>query len=188
MFILSSPTELSAVPTAVPDRTSTHQKMGLAAVLVTLAVPVILAGPVAAVVGAHVIAAAAAVVDVRSRRIPNRLVVLVVVAAALGVVAASSPGDAASDAVLGAVGLGGPMLLIHLLSPASIGFGDVKLGAALGAVLGPLGPTLALVALCLASGATAVVGLSTRRRELPLGPGLVIGSAVAAALSGNSWS
>ena len=54
MFILSSSTELSAVPTAVPDRTPTHAVALLAGVLAALAVAVVRAGPIVVLVGSDV--------------------------------------------------------------------------------------------------------------------------------------
>jgi leader peptidase (prepilin peptidase)/N-methyltransferase len=71
------------------------------------------------------------------------------------------------------------MFLMHLASPSALGFGDVKLGAVLGAALGLIDPRLGLVALCVAAAVTSVVGLARHRESLPLGPGLVLGATIA---------
>lgn len=124
----------------------------------------------------------AAAVDLRVGRIPNRLVALAGAAAIAGTAAealASDPGRALAGPWLGSAAFAGPLLLAHLVSPRSIGFGDVKLAAVSGAALGLVDARLGLVALCVATGATAAVGLVRRRAQLPLGPGLVAGTALA---------
>lgn len=136
----------------------------------------------------------AALVDLDERRLPNRLVAIA--AALTAAVLALSVGvdlalglDADVAGLLGDVGIGiglmaGPLLVMHLASPAAMGFGDVKAAAVLGSGLGTVDAQLPLVALLLASAATAAWGLATRRRSLPFGPGLVVGSAWTLALSG----
>ena len=72
-----------------------------------------------------------------------------------------------------------------------MGFGDVKLGAALGAGLGLVDPRTSVLALCLGSIATAAVGVARRRVSMPVAPGLVLGAAMsvglAAALEERAW-
>jgi leader peptidase (prepilin peptidase)/N-methyltransferase len=72
-----------------------------------------------------------------------------------------------------------PLLLLHLVSPSAMGFGDVKLAVVLGAAVGVLDWQLAVPALALAAGATATVGVVTRARTIPFGPGLLAGALVA---------
>ena len=133
----------------------------------------------------------AALVDVVDRRLPDRLVLAAGgwFAGATLVVSAfdgfSRPPDLAA-AALGAGMMAGPLLALHLVSPTSMGFGDVKAAVVLGCALGTVHPQLPLVGLLLACGATAVVGLLGRRRSLPFGPGLVAGSACAL-LTSNTW-
>lgn len=135
-----------------------------------------------------VVAAVAAVIDARSGRIPDTLVVsalvptLVVVGAAM---TGTSGAGALGAAVLGAVTFAGPIFVVHLVSPQAIGFGDVKLAAALGAALGLIDPRLGLPALCVAAGSTAAVGLARRRSALPFAPGLVIGTIAALVIAGQ---
>ena len=74
----------------------------------------------------------------------------------------------------GALVLATPLLALHLIAPTSMGFGDVKAAAALGATLGLVQPELALWTLCLASAITAAWGIARRVRHVALGPGLVV--------------
>ena len=136
----------------------------------------------AAIVLAFVIASCAAVVDMRIGRLPNRLVGLTGVPTLAVVGAALDNGrglEAVSSVTLGAVAFAGPMFVVHLVSPSAIGFGDVKLAAALGAALGLIEPGLGLLALCIASAVTAIAGLLGRHKTLAFGPGLVTGAVVA---------
>lgn len=84
----------------------------------------------------------------------------------------------------GAVLYSGPLLMAHLWSPVAIGFGDIKLAAALGLGLGAIDPRLAVVALFVATGVTSCVGLLLNRRTMPLAPGLVVGTATASLVGG----
>ena len=150
--------------------------------------------PAAATVALALVAAAgAAVVDVRERRIPNRLVSVAAVPSVAFVAVAMLSGGGravAVPSVVGAALLAGPILIVHLVDPAAMGFGDVKLAAVLGATVGLMDWRWALVALCLASGGTSAVGLARRARDLPFAPGLVAASActmaVHAAMGGVS--
>jgi len=78
---------------------------------------------------------------------------------------------------------------VHLVAPAAMGFGDVKLAVALGAGLGVLEPRLAVLALAIASGLTLLVAACSRRSAMPFAPGLVLGAAAAMALGAfKGWS
>ncbi|WP_432134324.1 MULTISPECIES: prepilin peptidase [unclassified Streptomyces] len=80
-----------------------------------------------------------AVVDLRVRRLPDPLTLpLAVLAPALLGVAATLPEHAGrwTTALLGGLALGGGYLLLHLLNPAGLAYGDVKLSLGVGAVLG----------------------------------------------------
>ena len=134
------------------------------------------------------LAAFPAAVDARTSRIPDRLLVwstvptLTVIAHEFGNRRGAST---ALAVILGVLGFAGPIFIVHLVSPASLGFGDVKLAAALGAALGLIDPGLGLFALCIASGVTCVAGLVGRRQALAFGPGLVVGAVVALAVAGQ---
>ena len=118
----------------------------------------------------------AAIVDAAERRLPNRLVLLSI--APVAFVCALDPFigrlTAVEGVALGAVFLAAPLLALHLIAPTSMGFGDVKAAAALGAALGLIQPELALWTLCLASAITATWGIARRARHVALGPGLVV--------------
>lgn len=123
----------------------------------------------------------AAVVDARSGRLPDRLLALAAVpliGLLLHEAGTGHGSEALRVAVLGAVACAGPMFLVHVAAPRALGFGDVKLGALLGAALGLIDPRLGLVVVCVAAAATSGVGLARHRESLPLGPGLVLGAAV----------
>ncbi|MEO6653541.1 MAG: prepilin peptidase [Ilumatobacteraceae bacterium] len=124
----------------------------------------------------------AALVDLRMNRIPDEFVVVALLPSVGSVLTALVSGDGAARGL--AVVIGGavvalPLFVIHVLAPRAMGFGDVKLAVSLGAAIGLVDPVLGLVALCVASASTAVVGLATRRGALPFGPGLVFGTVVA---------
>ncbi len=121
----------------------------------------------------------AAVVDAETGRLPDRLVLLAALptAVAIGVELLMHPGvGAIAGPVAGVVAFAGPLLVVHVVSPSAMGFGDVKLAAVLGAALGSIDPRAALPALCAASAVTVVAGVVRRRPAMPFGPGLVIGS------------
>jgi leader peptidase (prepilin peptidase)/N-methyltransferase len=127
-----------------------------------------------------VIGAGAAAVDAATGRIPDVLVVAATVPMlALLAAGASDRGPTAVAMLAGACVFAGPFLVVHLVAPAALGFGDVKLAAVLGAALGVVEPVAGLLAVFVATGVTAAVGLVTGRRTVPLGPGLVLGTAAA---------
>lgn len=131
----------------------------------------------------------AGLVDVIERRLPNRMVATAAVALSIAIVASLSgllpslPSGWLGDIAIGVGFMAGPLLVVHLISPASMGFGDIKVGIVLGANLGVVDPQLALLGLFVASGGTAAVGLITRQRHIAFGPGLILGSAIALAAS-----
>jgi leader peptidase (prepilin peptidase)/N-methyltransferase len=123
----------------------------------------------------------AILVDLHVRRLPDTLVAgaAVVGGAALVVDVASGAHVAGGGVALGAVAMAGPMFVLHVVSPGSMGFGDVKLGIVLGAALGAVHWQLALSGLALAAGLSAVVALLRRRDTIAFGPGLWVGALLA---------
>ncbi|HEY8672367.1 MAG TPA: A24 family peptidase [Candidatus Dormibacteraeota bacterium] len=99
-----------------------------------------------------------------------------------------SPGLTVTSAVIGAVGVAAFFLVQNLVSRGSIGLGDAKLGALVGALTGAgptsahLGAVYAVVAGVFVGGAAAIVLLVTRIRKLkdpiPYGPFLCAGAAL----------
>ena len=128
-------------------------------------------------------------IDVQHKLLPNRVLLPAAGGCtALLTVAALATGDwtALLRAGLGAVLLFVVFLVLALISPRSLGMGDVKLAGLLGLYLGWLGwPVLVLGAaagfvvqalLALALLAARRIGL---RGELPFGPAMLLGAALA---------
>jgi leader peptidase (prepilin peptidase)/N-methyltransferase len=138
--------------------------------------------PVAGAIGIAMLVPAA-VIDIEDRRLPDAWVGAGAVAVIVTLVVDSVVGQPNDTELLAGVALGAlamalPVLALHLLSPASMGFGDVKAAVVLGAAVGTADARLAAVALCLAAAGGAAVGLATRRRTIPFGPFLVGASLV----------
>jgi leader peptidase (prepilin peptidase) / N-methyltransferase len=130
-----------------------------------------------------------ALIDLRHRLLPDR-VVLPSLGIGLVLLAVAALGEGGwpslGRAVLGALVLFAAFLVLALISPASLGMGDVKLAALLGLYLGWLGWTAvvwgaaagfvvqALLALALL--AARRIGL---KGELPFGPAMLLGAALA---------
>lgn len=168
--------------TAQPTRTVSRPGVAgsvvasAASLIVVVVIAVRLAPMSFAVVVALIPLTMAACVDAVERRLPNRLVLLSAVP--VSIVCLLDPfvdriaalGGVASGTLL----LAGPLLALHVIAPASMGFGDVKAATALGATLGLIRPELALWTLCLASAISAGWAVARREREVALGPGLVL--------------
>jgi prepilin peptidase CpaA len=96
----------------------------------------------------------AAITDLRSRRIPNWLVVISLLGAL--VTAGATQGASGLGKSLAGAAVGGAILgVLYLLG--GMGMGDVKLCAAVGAWLGPAQLLMALVVMGVAGGAMALV-------------------------------
>jgi leader peptidase (prepilin peptidase)/N-methyltransferase len=122
---------------------------------------------------------AVTVVDVESRRVPNRIILP---ALAVALVARSAL-DPSPRWLLGAVAAGGILLALALVYPAGLGMGDVKLAAFLGAWLGWYG-LIALVLGMFAGFVPALWILATKGRAgakigLPYAPFLALGGVLA---------
>lgn len=133
-------------------------------------------------------------IDLDHHLIPNRIVypgglaVLALLALASGV-----QGSTRSfvDALIGGVLGFGVLLIIHLIQPRGMGFGDVRLAGLIGLASGWLGVAHVAVALFMGFLSGAIVGLvlmaagrAGRRSRIPFGPFLAVG-AVVAVLWGN---
>ncbi|MBA3529459.1 MAG: prepilin peptidase [Propionibacteriaceae bacterium] len=131
------------------------------------------------------------VIDLSAYRLPDLIVgpMYPILFAALAVAAAVS-GDWArlgrAAAASGMLALG--YTVLALITPASLGLGDVKLSGLLGAFLGWLGWSNALLGTLAGftlSGVVAAVLVlatrATRRTDFPFGPWMVAGAAVGAA-------
>jgi leader peptidase (prepilin peptidase) / N-methyltransferase len=132
---------------------------------------------------------ALAVIDLEHRRLPNALVLpSYVIGAALLVLAAvvRDESGALLRALVGLVALFALYLLLALLNPAGMGFGDVKLAGVLGLHLGYLGYDILLVGAFLGFLLGALGGLvliltrrASRRSHIPFGPFMLAGALVA---------
>lgn len=122
-----------------------------------------------------------AVVDVKTRRLPNRIV-LPAAALVLAAQIAIAP-DRALEYVAGAAGAAAFLLVPALVNPDGLGMGDVKLALLLGAALGWAVGAALLIGLVAAgiAGVTVLArnGWSARRTMLPLGPFLALGGLAA---------
>jgi leader peptidase (prepilin peptidase)/N-methyltransferase len=134
---------------------------------------------------------ALAVIDIRHRIIPNRIVYpsLLAFAAYIVVIALVGGGLDLARAVVGMLVYGGGLLLVAMVSPTGMGMGDVKLAALIGLVLGALGLRYVAVAAgggILLGGVWAIVALIagvSRKQAIPFGPFLAAGALVAAFLA-----
>lgn len=136
---------------------------------------------------------ALAIIDARTKKLPNRIVYPSLAAAAVYLLVAQLAGGAV-DLVQGAIGFlayGGGLLVVAFIAPRGMGMGDVKLAALIGLVLGSLGLEYVAVAAGLGilfGGVGAIVALlggAGRKQAIPFGPFLVAG-AVAATFLGRA--
>ncbi|MEU5371927.1 prepilin peptidase [Streptomyces sp. NPDC005951] len=127
-----------------------------------------------------------AVVDRRVHRLPDPLTLPLAAAAVLLLGgAALLPGHAGSwtSGLLGGLALGGFYLLLFLINPNGMGFGDVKLALALGVALGWYGWTVLFVGAFAGFLFGAAYGLTLvllrragRRTGIPFGPFMIAGA------------
>jgi len=134
---------------------------------------------------------ALAVIDIRHRIIPNRVVYpsLLTFAAYILIVGLAGGGLDVIRAAIGMLAYGGALLVVAFISPRGMGMGDVKLAALIGLVLGSVGlryVTVAAGAGILLGGVGAIVALiagASRKKAIPFGPFLAAGALVAAFLA-----
>jgi leader peptidase (prepilin peptidase) / N-methyltransferase len=120
--------------------------------------------------------------DVRERRLPNRLTLP---GAGVILLAAAFAGRGL-PALAGAAALAGVYLLVHLVAPAGMGAGDVKLAIGLGGLTGCFGAgvwfTAALAAPLLTALAGGAVAMLRGVRAVPHGPSMCLATAAAVGL------
>jgi leader peptidase (prepilin peptidase) / N-methyltransferase len=121
--------------------------------------------------------------DIRERRLPNWLT-MPGAAAVLGIAAVHGR---AVPAMLGAVALFAVYALVHLVSPAAMGAGDVKLAVGIGALTGTFGGdvwVLAALGAPLLTAVLAVVAVLRRSGQpVPHGPSMCLAAMTATALA-----
>jgi len=128
-------------------------------------------------------AGALSILDLRDRRLPNRLTLPGAAALLAGAAACGRFGPA----VFGALVLTGLYLVVHLVVPAGLGAGDVKLALGLGALTGAFGSdawVLGAVGAPVLTALAAVVAVLAGRggAALPHGPSMGVASLGAVAL------
>jgi len=121
--------------------------------------------------------------DIRERRLPNWLTV----PGALVILAVATAEGRGVPALVGAGALMGMYLVVHLIAPAGMGAGDVKLAAGVGGLTGAFGVDVWALAAMAAPLLTAVIALISlvRRAEttVPHGPSMCLATMAAAMLA-----
>jgi leader peptidase (prepilin peptidase)/N-methyltransferase len=126
------------------------------------------------------------VIDLDLFLIPNRVIYpSLALMAALLAAAALIDGDASplGTAAIGGAGAWVALLVVHVINPAGMGFGDVRLAGVIGVALGWLGYAHIAAGLFAGFVAASVVGLSLllvrsrgRKDPVPFGPFLAAGA------------
>jgi leader peptidase (prepilin peptidase)/N-methyltransferase len=131
---------------------------------------------------------AIAVIDIRHRIIPNRLMHPALLVAPFLVVLAWLVGDDTDPlrALIGMVTYGGFYFVLAMLIPSGMGMGDAKLTALIGLVLGSIGLRyvgVAAGAAIVLGGIGGIVALALGKKgkdAIPFGPYIAVGAVVAA--------
>ena len=134
-----------------------------------------------------------AIIDLERQLILNWLAYPAIVIA-LGLSIFASPqalAPAISDAAIGGVIGFGVFLLIALLSRGGLGWGDVKMAALMGIMLGWRSALVAFFLAIIAGGLTAIALLAThtrgRKQAIPFGPFLALGAMLALLWGSTIW-
>ncbi|MFJ6634749.1 prepilin peptidase [Streptomyces sp. NPDC091376] len=135
-----------------------------------------------------------AVVDRNVHRLPDRLTLPLAVAAAVLLGCAALLPEAAGSwrtALLGGPALGAAYLVLFLINPNGMGFGDVKLALSLGVALGWYGWPVLFVGAFAGFALGAVYGLGLvvlrgagRKTAIPFGPFMISGALIGLLLGG----
>ena len=128
-------------------------------------------------------------IDLELFILPNRIIYpTLFITAALLAAAAAANGDwrRLRDAGIGAAIGWGILLVIHLISPRGMGFGDVRLAALIGLHLGWLGPAHVFLGLFFGFLLASLIGIALvvtrkkgRKDAVPFGPFLALGAMLA---------
>jgi leader peptidase (prepilin peptidase)/N-methyltransferase len=123
--------------------------------------------------------------DIRQRRLPNRLTL----PGAGVILLAAAVAGRGLPALTGAAALAGVYLLVHLVAPAGMGAGDVKLAIGLGGLAGCFGAEVWFLAALSAPLLTALCGVVAMSRgaggsaTVPHGPSMCVATAGAVSLA-----
>lgn len=120
--------------------------------------------------------------DIRERRLPNWLTV----PGAFAILVCAAGAERGAPALAGALSLFAIYLALHLIAPAAMGAGDVKLAIGIGALTGAFGIDVrslaALTAPLLTAGWAVIVRIVSAERTVPHGPAMCVTAAAATAL------
>ena len=121
--------------------------------------------------------------DIRERRLPNWLTV----PGAISILAVAVATGRGAPAVCGAAALAAVYLMVHLIAPAGMGAGDVKLAAGVGGLTGAFGPDVWALAAIAAPLLTAVIAavfiVRSSKTPVPHGPSMCVAAAAAVVLA-----
>lgn len=134
-----------------------------------------------------------AVIDLRLYIVPNRIVyptLAVSIPLLVGAALLHHHPAAIRTAAIGSIGAWFFLLVVHLIQPRGMGFGDVRLSAILGMYLGFLGLRLVLWGMLAGFVLGAVIGIGLivfggrgRKEAVPFAPFLAAGTLIAVCLS-----
>lgn len=140
-------------------------------------------GSAVAAVGVAVWLITLSAYDFRHRRLPNMLTV----PGAVVILSAAAVYGHGGAAALGAAALSAIYAAVHLIAPAAMGAGDVKLAVGLGGLTGVFGPDVWVLAAVGASLLTAALALGLRAfgagPTVPHGPSMCLSSAAVLTLA-----
>jgi len=119
------------------------------------------------------------VCDIRHRRLPNALTL----PGAGAILLAAAVAGRGLPALAGAAALAGTYLMVHLVAPAGMGAGDVKLALGLGGLAGCFGAAVWFAAALAAPLLTALLALLRGARAVPHGPAMCLATAAAVGLA-----
>jgi len=128
------------------------------------------------------------IIDLRTRRLPNRLVLICTVSILVIQIAYcvwQAVPDELSRAGVAAGKILGAYVVLYLLSRGQLGMGDVKFAIPVGLIVGWYNPDAWLISLLitfLLAGVVSIIGLLTRKLDrkshIPFGPYMYLGSII----------
>lgn len=128
-----------------------------------------------------VILTAAAIIDIRKRIIPDKLVLSGSAAGLILKIFDTKNGFL--DGLIGGMAAGLVLLIVYHITKGGIGLGDVKLFGCIGIYLGFENAFSALFLACILSGLLSLVlicmNMNNRKREMPFAPFVLAGALVA---------
>lgn len=129
--------------------------------------------------------------DLHERIIPNELVLFGLAAGALVLLVSPYPEKGWLQALYGGAAGFGFLLLLALLVPGGMGFGDVKLSAVLGLFVGlnyvPMGMMFSFILGGLVSAFLLLLRSVGRKQHIPFGPFLAVGHIITVLYGWDIW-